>query len=674
MKLSRGYTRATLPAEMAKTRYWPCLDFTSLSPEEQTRCDKLKVVVEKYLDNARMSPVLAQQELSYEEMYRAVRRCTARHADGRLFGWRGLLKGVRVGRYRRRRAIRISEAGGKGGYAGALMQLFRQHKELQEKLDTYLLTCTPEGGGTESHVTHGAAHSQFLTLCEQAGVPEYRWPFTTSTKAKGAVRNYVIKFFKDRHDEIAEAQYGEKAVIKGRTGTGRKSRLLASFPFDVVEVDEHKAHFLGSIGLPTPSGIRYIAITRVILITVTDRRSAIVLGYHAVFKREANAQDVLQAIHNALQPWKRREFKLTGLQYDELDGFPSRQLPELARCGWGSLLLDNALAHLSDDVLGRVRDLVGCDVNYGPARHPERRPMAELVFKRLSSSGFVRLPSTTGSDPSDPHRKNPAEKACTMRLHMWAVLDLIELAIAHYNGTVSKRIHGATGLEYLEQIAQDPELGFLMPQLPPRPAHVPALDRQIITATITGNQKKGIRPRVYALHGFYTCPALAQRWDLLEETVRLHVDPDDVSTVHAFLENGEELFRLQINEAWGDQRQSLEIRNQIAGLIQQRKLKRAQNEDYLQAFLRTLKADALKQGRKGRVSVSASALAQEASKHGAPLTDELPEAANEADVRGSVRSIKPASVRKPESAPARAHGDVYQGPPLVMPVGIKAVN
>ena len=94
----------------------------------------------------------------------------------------------------------------------------------------------------------------------------------------------------------------------------------------------------------------------------------------------------------------------------------------------------------------------------------------------------------------------------------------------------------------------------------------------------------------------------------------------------------------------------------------------------VQAFLRALAADATKQGRKGRVSVSASALAQEASKHGAPITDGLPEAANEADVRGSGRPINLAAARKLESVPTHAHGDVYQGPPLVMPVGIKAVN
>ena len=676
MRAKRGYRRATLPAEMARCSYWPTIDATALQESDLKRFQNLRRAVEQYLAGAKVKQLLQQLELKYEDLYRALNRCTSRHSDGLLFGWRALIPGLRVKRYTRRRKILVREAGQLGGYSGALRLLFKNYPSIKPSLDKYFLTRRPKDGGKEATVTQQSAHQYFLKLCQEVGVPDYQWPLATRQLGKSAVRRYFLDFIDEHYDDIVEAQYGEKAKIKSRTGTGHKSRLVAHFPFDVVEIDEHRAHFLGAIGIRSPSGVRYMAISRVILITVTDRRSGVVLGYHAVFKREATAEDLLIAVHNALQVWRPRKFSLNGPQYDESAGFPSRRLDALIGCGWGSLLLDNALIHLADDVLGRLRDMVGCDVNFGPVRHPERRPMAELVFKRLSQQGFTRVASTTGSDVGDPIRQNPERKACKTRLPVDAVLDLVDLAIAHYNGTVSKHTHGSSAHQYLEQIAEDEDLGFILPKLPKLPQHIAPLHVSVICAKVTGDVNKGVRPRIYALGTYYTSPALSQTWGKIGCLVRLHVRSDDVNTVDAYTEAGAFLGNLKSAEDWGDVPHSLEARRQILALIQEGKLSRQQDESWMSAFLRSLEEQATKeQRRENQVSRAATRLAEEMRKRGDDKPLPIASAVNDADAFMNPHSNAP----RPEcdasgTSANELSTDTYDGPALVIPIGIRAVN
>lgn len=661
----RGYRRATLPAEMALTQFWPSIDSSVLVAADIARFDKLKNAVESYLRGLRMAPILKSLGLTYEELYRALRKCVHRHEDGLIFGWRALIPGMRVTRYERRKPLTPNADNPGRGCSGALQLIFKEKSEVKRKLDIYLEKQCPEGGGAESKVTQTSAHSYFLTLCREEGVPDFKWPFSAAKKGKGAVRSYFKKFMDDHYEQIVLPQYGERAQVKSKTGNGKRSRLIANFPYDVIEVDEHKAHFLGSIGIPTESGLRFIAITRVIIITVTDRRSGLVLGYHAVFRREARTSDLMEAIHNALTPWKKRVFSLEGLQYDDEDGFASALSPSLENCGWTSLLLDNALIHLADDVIGRVRQTVGCDVNFGPTGQPGRRAVGELVFKRLSDNGFTRVPSTTGSDPQDPLRQEPEVKACKTRLHVNAVLDLIELAIAHYNGVVTKRVHGASGLKYVEEVALDDQLEFLMPQLPVRLQHIAPLNIQILAAKITGSTKDGVRPRVYFANTYYTSEYLSNNWDLLGKKVRLHVNPNDVSSVVAYTEEGAYLGTLLAAEEWGRAPHTLESRTQVARLVSDGKLVRQEGETYVKAFLRTLKEQTRKEGRRGRVSRAGTALAEELRSTQATVASQEP-------VISEISSMREREIEEELNMPPRS--DTYEGPAIILPFKLRAIN
>jgi len=414
---SRRYTRKNLPIELASCSQWRKADISNLSDEEATRFRRLQEAVTKYLSWQSVIDLLKGFKLTYEQVIRALNRCVAMADDGHPFGWRGLIPYARTKDYERRKVVRQQEVVTRSGYAGALKAFFRDHSDIQEKLDKYLLTRRRDRSLPESRVGVGDAHDYFLDLCKVAKIGPTQWPFCVDRLGRGAISRYTRQFFDRNYDDVVLHLYGDRARAKSKTGTGIKSRLSAFRPYDIVELDEHRAHFIGSIGIPTPKGLRWLPIRRVTLILLVDRCSEVVLGYHAIFRREARTSDVLNALASAMRPWKSRQFSLPGLKYRAGAGFPSA-IPGLGRCGWGALLVDNALAHLAYDIIGRVRALVGCAVNFGAVRRFERRPIAELVFGELSNAGFHRVSSTTGSHPRDPLRQDAERKAAKHRIDL----------------------------------------------------------------------------------------------------------------------------------------------------------------------------------------------------------------------------------------------------------------
>lgn len=360
-----------------------------------------------------------------------------------------------------------------------------------------------------SRVSPRDAHHFFLRLCDEAKIAGDTWPFCTETQGLMTIRKYVRAFFDENYDAVVESQYGQRALAKSKVGTGHRSRLQALRPLDVVEMDEHTAHFLGCIGIPTPGkGLRWVPVGAVQIILLVDRFSRAILSYLAIFTGEANSGHILVAVGLALEPWRRRKMLFPELLGDGA-GFPSEFIDELSRCGFASLLVDNALSHLARDVVTRIIDAVGCAVNFGPTRKFERRSIVERVFKALEGAGFMRLPSTTGSNPQDPLRQNAEAKAAQHKVTIEAALDLIESTIAEYNATDGEGNFALSPLKELRDVIEDGDVAFIPPYLPERLPADPGLATMIEEGRIGGNRAKGVRPHIYLDRVAHTNPDLA---------------------------------------------------------------------------------------------------------------------------------------------------------------------
>ncbi|BCQ58028.1 hypothetical protein BLKGLAD_70900 (plasmid) [Burkholderia gladioli pv. gladioli] len=227
---------------------------------------------------------------------------------------------------------------------------------------------------------------------------------------------------------------------------------VATRPYQVVEFDGHRLDIRLKVVVRDPLGFEHeFEMERVWLLVIIDVCTRAVLGYHIVLVREYSRYDVIKTIEKALEPHRPRTFTIAGLAYGTHDGFPSQRLPELAYVTWEWMRLDNAKANLAGETLTALCEFVGCLADAGPKYSPDERPYIERFFGTIASRLSSRLPGYTGSHPRDL-RRALADPKGDLRLYVSIdeLEELVEYAIASYNGTPHSGLNNATPLEAIE--------------------------------------------------------------------------------------------------------------------------------------------------------------------------------------------------------------------------------
>lgn len=581
MNAHKRLTRKTAPSDWLITDQWDTASQMSLTDGEICKMNVLTSAIQDYVRGKSIASFLNSHKISWETFHRGFNRCLAHDQFGRQLGWRGLLPNVRVVTPAREKPLKQSGRAGRGGLTGALQLLFTTRPAVKKAYDQYLYANAKRHLGSESKLRQKSAHQKFIALCQEHGVKENQWPLNTQKRGKGTIYQYVKNFLRAHYDDIVATQYGQKAKAKAATGKGVPSRLTASRAFDVVELDEHRCHFFGAIGVTTDNGVRWLTLPRVVLILAVDRKLGMVLGYKAIFDREADADDVLEVLHIVSGGGVRHVYSNVKYQQKTKGGFPGTVAPLFKACSFNKLLLDNALVHLALPVLTRARNILGCDINYGPVAKFERRPNVEGVFSALVRAGFHRLPSTTGTGPQDPARQDAEQSAVKQRLNLHEVLDLIDGIIADHNGKVGKRNFGYGPLKQLEDLFNDVDgFGMIFPVLPELPLNVAPLDVCVVDLKIHGNEKKGRRPHVYYQEEEYVGEDIAGRWDLLDEPdVVAHIQRDDIRILELFTQSGERIGTVKVRGRWSHSPHSADLRRVINKLIRDGQLHVGYDED-----------------------------------------------------------------------------------------------
>lgn len=68
------------------------------------------------------------------QLYDMLERCLTRHPDGRIYGFRGLIRYKHIVKYERTKPVAIRSKEGQGGAAGAFSQLLARYPELERFL------------------------------------------------------------------------------------------------------------------------------------------------------------------------------------------------------------------------------------------------------------------------------------------------------------------------------------------------------------------------------------------------------------------------------------------------------------------------------------------------------------------------------------------------------------
>jgi hypothetical protein len=547
---------------------WPDVAYTELDKEEAHAFQVRMQAIERYARGECVKEIEQATGVNRRQLYRWLERGLSLHPDGRPYGFRALIKHVRIGGYVRVSPVTVRGERGSRGTVGALSHLFERHPTLaawlllQVRRRRVLLQQLNTDGRLRTRLRGlQSLHDEFLRQCRMVGLTAADYPFNT---AGHAIRSLSQRLKAEMLRGFGTAARSAGAShLKGLPRTEGTKSPAATRPYQVVEFDGHRLDIRLKVVVRDPLDFEHeFEMERVWLLVIIDVCTRAVLGFHIVLASEYCRYDVIKTIEKALEPHRPTAFNIAGLGYGPQDGFPSQRLPELAYVTWEWMKLDNAKANLANETLTALCEFIGCCVDAGPRYSPDERPYVERFFGTIASRLSSRLPGYTGSHPRDLRRALSDPKD---NLRLYVSLDeleeLVEYAIAAYNGTPHSGLNNATPLEAIEYFVRGKQT--LVTWLAEQRRRTLCLMQSARRCRVRAYLEQGVRPHIN-LHGVrYTNGVLATSTHLIGRNLLVYMNADDLRCVRAFLPDGTELGVLEAQGAWRVVPHNLKLRQEI---------------------------------------------------------------------------------------------------------------
>ncbi|MDN8617153.1 integrase [Variovorax ginsengisoli] len=569
---------------------WPAFDTGALSVAKRQVFATRQQAIELYAAGQTLGQIEQSTGIDRRQLYRLLDRCVALHEDGRPFGWRAAVSYARVRGYKRCARVAPTRDGESRGAAGAFGLLLDTYPALAKWIsdrvrarNVNIIQRTTDDGLRLRVRGLKNVHTEFLRECRALGLTVLDYPFNVQQAGirslSAALRSECLHSF-GRGAHLAGAQQ-----LKGMPH--ETSTPVATQALDVVEFDGHRLDVRLKVVVRDPLGFeQQFEIERIWLLVILDVFSRAVLGYHVSLNREYSRYDVIRTIEAALAPHRTRSFTLPGIGYGVHGGFPSDKLPELGYATWRWFKLDNAKANLADDVRHALAEFIGCFIDAGPAHLPDDRPYIERFFGSIAASLSSRLPGYTGSSARDVRRALMDPKG-DLRLYVSVdeIEDLLEAAIATYNGSPHNGLNGRTPLEAVALSVRG--RGAMLNWLPEAKRRTLCLMQTPRRATVRGYLHQGQRPHINFYGIRYTNTLLASSATYLGQTLRIYYNSHDLRTVRAFGSDGIEIGILKAQGAWGEVSHDLKLRQEILRIRGRKRANTVISEEFLETFVRS---------------------------------------------------------------------------------------
>jgi hypothetical protein len=578
--------RDCLDAELKDLTTWATVKTDGWTEAKRVRFEKFEGAIGKYLAGACVKDICLEFGMSRQELHRALRRCLREHADGRIYGWRGLIHYARQKAYVRTKPVTPHSRAKKGGDTGAFTQFLERNPDIEEGIKKRFYKELGDEGVNEPRIPLTAILNWLMDACKRKGLTARDYPLCTESLGRTALWRYLNVLIERDTQRAVNARFGKDAARRWRrTGHG-PATVKATRPYQRIEFDGHRMDASCIVLIPHLLG-GYVKrhLQRLWLLVIIDAFTRAILGYHVSLNFEYTADDVLLCVKNALTPWTPKEITIPGLSYAQNAGFPSA-ITNLRWVTFEEFSYDNAKSNLAQRVVQKIATVAGCSINPGPVESPERRPLIERVFQTLEEAGYHRFPSTTGSSPNDPRRSNPKKAAEAFEITLDHVMEICELVITRYNATPHSGIGFHSPLDLMTLFAEDKTR--LCNAIPDERQHNLGLLDVEFTRTVRGNVEKGRRPYISCEGARYRNDVLARNVDLIGTKLTLIMNPDDARSVTAYLPSGAEFGVLTANSFWGITPHTLETRKAILTLQKKRVLYLSENQDPVTAYLKYL--------------------------------------------------------------------------------------
>jgi len=531
------------------TQHWKEVNINAsdMSDNRKKLFEIRKKAIDLYLKtDLRLSEIEKDSGLSRQFIYILLDRCMTTHRDGDVYGYRGLIPYNRITKTPKK---------------DSLSNIFSSFPDIKSEIDLVILGKKGiQGLPREKSISIKVIHQYFLKICSNHGIPLTDYPFNTKWKGLRGFQKYSKNLLNENINSFSdrETTYGkQKSIITKAPGDPRKKPIN---PLERVEFDGHKidAYFVGNY--PMPSGeIVQKEIPRPWVLTVFDVVTKCVLGYHITLNSEYNSDDVIETIVKSLKPWKRKSITIPDITYQEGDGFPNPLIAESINAKWQEFYLDNGMANKANNVKRLVIDKLHANYCLGPVANPIRRPYVERFFRRMETELIHRLPSTTGSSPSDVKRQKPIEQAIKYNIKITDLEQILDVWMANYNNSPHTGLQGRSPLQVFREHVDS---GIILPKYSDN--ELSDLNNIEVIRKVCGNLKTGVRPYINYENVRYSSYIFRETSQYIGNIVILRINPDDLRKIRVFKRNnGEEIGILEAEGAWGYEPHNLKLRKAI---------------------------------------------------------------------------------------------------------------
>ena len=569
----------------------------SLVPEEVIPPDRLQLfqarvqAVCSYYDGLPVRDIKSVTGLSVNEPLRLTKRCLTLRDDGAIRGFAAIIPDLHIKPYVRSAPVRPKREHQRGGMAGALTRLLTTYPDIEQLLVPLIRKEATELGVPEMRLRLVTLHRIFKKcLREKLKIPGTEWPFTCQYEGKRSIAEYMRYVLNSNFARTVKTREEQPAKAHLAVGTGVPSLLHFGEIYQAVEIDAYDINALFTVYFKSPKGFKTpVPLSRIWLLAVVERKSTVVLAFSIVYKTEVGADDVLRLIRQALDPNPTLpELTIPGACYPSDGGFPCQIYPQLASAVWTVTMLDRALSNEAKSVRERARRRLGFVINWGPARHFERRPNVERLFRTIDAEVFGRLPSTTGSHPHKRRAPNAAQKALRLAIEAEHAEQTTAVHVLQHNVTPSEGLGSISPLHALGQALEQDGGHFL-------PRYVPvslSSGGNLLTVreirTVRGGIPEGRHPYVTIDRVRYTSPALVAASGLIGEEVMVEIDEEDMRQVELYLMDGTYMGPLTAAGQWSRTKHDRKTRKAINSALVSRELILGDLDDPVLCWLRML--------------------------------------------------------------------------------------
>jgi hypothetical protein len=528
---------------------WPVIELTVVATNKRSTYLRNRDIVIQALNHIPFNEIAESHLLSASFVTQLMNRCLAGEDDEDPPLTQALIPFQRVNHGTRREPIPTFDR--PSGSQHAFTKLLREVPNLKKELDKALLAQLRDSN-YKQNLTPSTFHSTFKQLLVEAGHPTDQYPYTTRHMAAESVRRYF-------HQRSKELQSQRLSVVPSpSTPSSTIYRALRT-----TQIDEHSIDLHNGIYLELNDELIPLRLSRVQVIVATNVDTDCILGFHIALSGAPNQQDMLQLLDNCVRPWEPLVLTTPGLTYEAGACFPSG-LPDDFPVTFGTVQLDNALAHLAISVQEAICDQQAATISMGRGGSPTTRRWIEDVFNLICRKISHRFSSTTGSHPKDPIRQSKKNSKRLPPISLHTLEEALSIVLTAHNVSPRGQLGGTSPLELYQSHYRHHYIRFVPAAL--RNRWKPFVGRKTVSLKWLryGNRKPHIAFEGQRYQGEGLIDAVCHNSRIIVE-----FDRRDIRWLRAWSLDGKDLGMIAAPKSWLRFRHSIATRQRINSLIKQ---------------------------------------------------------------------------------------------------------